>query len=234
MKQILLIPFVSSLLLLSGCNRLAEWATLNFYQGADISGCNERPLCYVRSVTVYDQFTTIGMFDALWLSDKVRTDYVTLQAFRVGKTFEQRNASLRRHFEENKHFVEFIILGLYNDRLTGTSPRWSVTMEIDGNEQLFAPVELKLVTLDPEYKSFFSKVLTPFKTAYLVKFNARDVNNVPLITAATQKIALVFRSVNREAQLCWSLSDLCSEYDLPRISQDERDHALQPEAIGVQ
>lgn len=234
MKQGFLIICASSLLLLSGCQRLVNWTMRNLYQGGDISGCNERPFCYVRSVTVYDQFTTLAMFDALYLSDKVRTDYVNMQAFRYGKSNEQRWASLRRHLEENKHFIEFIVLSMYDERLTGSAPMWAITLEINGNGQLIAPVERKMIKLDPEYSSFFSQVLTPFKTAYLVKFNARDINNVPLLNSTTQTLSLIFRSVNREANLTWCLYDLCNIDALPRISQDERDHALQPRSIEVQ
>ena len=229
-QQILCVLSIVSILGFTGCGRIVNWAKDNFYQGCDYDAT--KPDCFVRSVTVYDQFTTVAMFDALWLADQVRTDYVNLFAFRFGKSEQQKNSFLRRQLEENNHFIEFYLLSPYTIRLKEDSPLWSVNLKIDDN--YFAPVEMRIVQLEREYLAFFGKHYTHFKTQYLVKFNARDINDQPLITSGTQTISLVFRSVEKEACLTWNIHDLCNLDDRARISQDENDMALEQEEVEVQ
>ena len=80
------------LVLLPGCGRLVDWGKNNFYQGDQVDNyrCDIKP--YIRSVTIYDQFTTRATFDALWLSDEVRLAYVDLHVSRQGKGEERKNA----------------------------------------------------------------------------------------------------------------------------------------------
>ncbi len=83
---------------LSGCGRVADWATQTFDQGKTIDNALGFAKSYVKSVVVYDQFTTVGMFDALWLSDEVRTAYANAYAMRRGKPEEFKNTVLRKFF----------------------------------------------------------------------------------------------------------------------------------------
>ncbi len=191
---------------LSGCGRVVDWAKDTFYQGKELEEYTAVPRAHTRSVIVYNQFTTAGRFDALWLSDKVRTDYADLYAFKLGKSVEQKKAFLRRQLEENNHFISFYVLSSYGLPLGNKDDQWALFLKIDDNA--FAPIEIKAVDLSPEYQLFFGKKFNRFKIAYLVKFNAQDLNDRYLIEQNTKKIELYFRSVEKEVILTWSFDML--------------------------
>lgn len=191
------------LLGLTGCGcRIVDWTRDSFYQGARMQGKTLADAQqYVRSVAVYDEFTTQALFDALWLSDVVRACSVEQCVQRYGKSDEQHEQMLRRQFAEGEHFIVFYVLSLYEFPLREKEAIWSIFLEIDGS--FFAPVELKSVDLTPEYKQIFGKCISRFKVPYLVKFNACDINNKPLITEDTKQIVLHFRSNEKEVVVSW-------------------------------
>ena len=154
-------------------------------------------------MTVYDQLTTVAMFNVLWLSDTVRTTYVDLNALKYGKTPEQKRATLRRQLAENTHFITFYVAVPYELVLGDKNSRWSISLDIDGKSYL--PIETKIIDLNPEYKSIFGKKFTRFKNAYMVRFDAKDVQERPLITSDTEQLKLYFRSTKKEVILSWNV-----------------------------
>jgi len=194
------------MLLLSGCGRIVDWAKDSFYQGDQLRDYSDIPRQFMRSITVYDQFETLGIFDVLWLAGPVRTSYAQLHACRHGKSCEHEKAFLRRQLEENKHFIDFYVLSLYSKPLDVEDAFWSLFLEIDGCR--YAPREIKAIDLTPEYKFFFGKRFSKFKVSYIVRFSACDIENMPLIDEDTSCISLVFRSVEKEAVLSWDLTKL--------------------------
>ena len=194
------------LILLPGCGRIVDWAKDSFYQGNDLYDYSTIPRKYLRSITVYDQFETMGTFDSLWLSDSVRTAYAQLNACKRGKSFEHERASLRRQLEENKHYIDFYVLSLYNKPLDTEDALWTLFLEVGGNR--YAPIEIKAIELAPEYQFFFGKRFSKFKVPYLVRFNAYDIENRPIITKRTEEIRLIFRSVEKDVMLNWNLREL--------------------------
>lgn len=188
---------------LSGCGcRVVDWARDVFYQGDLLPQRAKDVRACVKSVVAYDEFTTAAIFDALWLSDVVRTYYVDVCALKYGKSEEQREQNLRRQLAENEHFIMFYVLSLYDMPLKEKESIWSLFLEINGS--FFAPIEIKSVELVPEYKKIFGKSYSRFKVPYLVKFNACDINNKPLITDETNHITLHFRSNEKEVMLHWA------------------------------
>ena len=144
------------LVTLSGCGRVVQWGKDNFYQGEDVKKYSKIPRDYLRSVVAYDQFMTQAVFDAIWLSDAVRTAYVDAFALRTGKSDEQKNMLLRRELEENNHYIGFYVLSLYNIPLGDPLGDWSVYLKID--DAIYQPVEIKYVDLNSEYKTFFGRL----------------------------------------------------------------------------
>lgn len=220
--------FLLFLMSLGGCGRIVEWGKDNFYQGENVKKYSKIPREYLRSVVAYDQFVTQAVFDALWLSDPVRMAYVDAFTARMGKTDEQKNMLLRRELEENKHCICFYVLSLYNILLGDPSSDWSVYLKID--DTIYHPAEVKYVDLTPEYQSFFGKVSNRFKTSYQIKFDAKDVDCNPIITASTQRMQLYFRSVKKEVHLTWDINAL-GEYPALKAStpapiiRDQRPHS---------
>ena len=86
---------VSSLFTLSGCGRrVVDWVEGCFCQTTAIEE-SKVPQRYVRTVKSYNQFTTVAIFDGMWLSDAVKTVYSDTWAMKFGKSDERRQAFLR-------------------------------------------------------------------------------------------------------------------------------------------
>jgi hypothetical protein len=192
------------LLLLPSCGRMIDWGTRTFVQAPSLQASISAAQKYIRSVTSYDQLTTRARFDVLWLSDDVRINYANLFALKFGKTEEQRKTFLRRQLEENNHFISFYVLSLHEYPLGDLNSEWTLFLNIDGKN--YAPIEIKTVELSPEYMYIFGKKNNRFKVPYSVKFDAKDINDQPLITETTEKITLYCRSISAEVTFVWDLN----------------------------
>jgi hypothetical protein len=202
-KQLHHIFFLSIIFLLPSCGRVIDWTASNFYQGEERTYDRSILTTYLRSKRVYDQLHTVAMFDALWLSPAVRTVYADMVSAVYGKNEEHHNAFLRRQLEEERHFISFYVLSTYGIPLGDSKSQWVVTLRINGIS--YTPIEFKAVELPLEYKSMFGDRLNRFKLPYLIKFDARDVEEHELLEYANE-IELVFRSVDREAVLMWKVN----------------------------
>ncbi len=204
---IVLLTLSSFIVLFSGCGRIVDWAKESFYQGTELHNYSKVPSRFLRSVSVYDQFETVGAFDALWLSIPVRTSYAQLHACRHGMSLEHEKAFLRRQLEENNHYIDFYILSPYSKPLDAEDSLWSLFLEVNGCR--YAPRDkIKAVDLVREYKFFFGKKFNKFKVPYLARFVAVDHENNPLIDDDTKVIRLIFRGVEKEVILEWDLGAL--------------------------
>jgi hypothetical protein len=187
--------------LLPSCGKMVDWVSNSFTQASSLDDHCDIVEKYSKSITTYDQFTTVAKFDALWLSNQVRQVYVDLFALKFGKTEEQKRALLRRQFEENNHFISFYVLSLYECPLGDVHSAWTLFLTI-GNKN-YTPIEVKVVELSPEYVYMFGKKFNRFKVAYSVKFDAKNIDDIPLIGDNTPDMKLVFRSIKKEAVLTW-------------------------------
>ena len=157
----------------------------------------------MQSKRAYDQFTLVGAFDALWLADPVRTAYANIYARKHGKSAEQRRVFLRRQLEENNHFIAFYVLTLKEIVLGDKDSQWAVLLKV--GDKLFTPSEMKTIEICPGYKEILGKAYNKFKDVYLVYFNAKDIEDNYIIGECEDRIALVFRSMDKEVELCWDL-----------------------------
>lgn len=195
---------IGFLLLLPSCGRIADWGKRNFMQAPFFETPIAQAQKYIRSVTVYDQLTTCARFDALWLSDEVRTNYAELYALKFGKTEEQKKVFLRRQLEENNHFISFYLLSSYEYPLGDTNSEWTFFLSVDGKN--YAPIEIKTADITPEYMYIFGKKYNRFKVPYSIKFDAKNVNEEFLIGSATENITLYGRSLKSEITFVWHIA----------------------------
>lgn len=202
-KKLGCLGFVACIVLLTGCGRLIDWGKSRLYQGDSFKINSAKVDSYMRWVTVYDQFTTVAMFDALWLSGPVRTAFAQEHAFKEEKTDEHYKAALRRQLEEPNHFIAFYVLSLHEVVLGDPASEWSVFLLVD--DYKLDPIEIKGVDLPYEYQMFFGKRLTLFKDAYSIKFSAKNSDDKPYITPETKSIRLFFRKFDKEVILTWNL-----------------------------
>lgn len=203
MKMYTLLNVIILVVLLPSCTRVIDWGTKTFEQAPSLQASITEAQKYVRSVTLYDQFTTRARFDSLWLSDDVRINYANLYALKFGKTEEQKKVFLRRQLEENNHFISFYVLSPYEHPLGDAQSEWTLFLEI--GDKHYAPIEIKAVELSPEYIYIFGKKYNKFKVPYSVKFDAKDINDQHLITTQTEKITLYCRSLHSEVTFVWDI-----------------------------
>jgi len=190
-----------------GC-RYGCWLKDVFYQGQEGDKHLDVVHQYLRSEHVYDQFTTLGHFDALWLSNEVRGAYASVYACKHCLSDERSNAFLRRQLEENNHYISFYVLASVPDCcgstiLSDKDAIWSMCLKIDDN--MYRPIEIKVVELQPEYCMFFDRYFNRFKIPYLVRFDACDVSGQSLIHNGTRSIELHFNRADRRAVMLWCL-----------------------------
>jgi hypothetical protein len=189
------------LCVLPGCRRVVEWGKKCFYQGESIPF--DKPLMKrsIKSFAAYDEFDTVARFDALWLSNEVRTEYARLHAYTYGKSDAFYQALLRRQLEENKHFITFYVLSLFDAPLGDSESEWSLFLQVNGTN--IAPSEIKVIELLPEYKTFLGTRCSKFRVPYRVMFDAKDIEDQAVLSQDTKEIELIFRSTNRELTLRW-------------------------------
>lgn len=196
---------ISLLFILPGCGRVIDWTKSNFYQGEYIrkDDAIDAARGFIKYKRVYDQFTIVGEFDALWLCDSVRRIYTDVHCNRTGKSQEQKSLLLRRQLEEINHFVSFYVLSLNDFILGDKDSKWSISLQI--GDRVFESVKIKTVELVPEYKEIFGKKYTKFKDPYMIMFNAKDLDDKFIIGDKTEKISLLFKSIDKEFELVWNL-----------------------------
>lgn len=186
----------------SGCGRVVDWGTELFDQGEDLPSLNAAARGYLRSCTIYDQLATAGMFDALWVSDEVRTLYTDAYARRRGKNDEFKKTFLRRQLEENRHFIMFYVLSPFELPLGEPHSQWQVFLKIGAD--VYYPVELKPAELEPEYIGFFGKKYSRFKAPYSIKFDAKNIDEKSILSP-DDTLTLSFRSLEKQVLLTWQV-----------------------------
>jgi hypothetical protein len=190
--------------ILPGCTRYVCWLTDVFNQGRKQPTYICEAQRYLRSVRIYDQLNTLGSFDAIWLHPQVRQAYLDAYDSTHCLSSEQFAMMGRQEEREDHDFIMFYLLAatsdgeLLNDPLT----EWSIQVWLDG--ACFAPVEIKTVTLPPEYRRFFGPWFTNFKKQYLIKFNALDDRGRELGFGAN-KVQLVVSRLGKVGILTWCL-----------------------------
>lgn len=197
---------------LSGCTdfRYGEWAYEIFYQGEHVETYKECMEQYIRSVHMYSQLSTLAHFDALWLSDKVRSLYAYVHAEKHCFSQQEYAQLLDEQREENRRYISFYLLAAIGKSygsiiLTDDNAEWVVCLCVNG--MVYKPVELKIVDpFDPEYMFFFGKRYTRFKKVYIVRFDARDIHGNPLIHSGTEELVLEFSRINKKTELVWCLT----------------------------
>ncbi len=209
MKQIVYAALLVFLVLsFSSCSRYISWGKEVFNQGEKLDTYAENVKPYIRSGRVYDQFTTLGNFDAMWLADPVRRAYAQSYSHKRGYSKEQYVNFLQNQLEENDHFISFYLLAIVGGpgviELNNKNSLWAIQLKI--GDDYFTPVKIEVVEqLPAEYQYFFGKYWTVFKAQYLISFNAIDEDDDPLLYSSLRSISLVFRRVGHQIELVWPL-----------------------------
>jgi len=192
------------IIFLPGCNRIVNWGKSNVFQGQKIKYTAEKNPSYIRSIVLYDQLKTLATFDALWLSDPVRTAYVDMVSLRTAAFPVEKKALLAAELLRNKNKITFYFLASYFITVGGLCDDWAVFLRIDNNN--YQLEKISKVELLPEYKYFLRKVFSKkFKISYEVSFLLPYEKQVEIFTEGKHVIQLVFRSTQKEVLLSWHI-----------------------------
>ncbi len=182
MKVLRSVALSAIILMLPGCGgNIFDWGKEAFKQGENYDTSKRQVVNdYIRSLRMYDEFTTLGIFDVMWLSDEVRTVYAQVYATMLGKDEDAEKTFLRRQLKANEHYISFYVLSTSYVPLTIKPTQWAVYLELDGKKYL--PFEVKAVELPVEYITFFGSRMTRHKHPYEVRFDRKDSNGNDLLS----------------------------------------------------
>lgn len=219
-KKLLFI--ISFLFLFSGC-RLKNYADKTFFQGCLVDKCLKFPQNYIKSIRIYHEFNTLGIFDAMLLNDDIFKAYIKLYAQKNYLTQDEICKMLQKTKSKFDNFISFYVLAhvphvdypldiQYKDFVP-----WNVTLIV--NNIKYQPVEVKREVLSSEFKLFFGSLISKHKNSYLIKFPAFDAQGNNIITPRSN-ITLCFSTIDRKGSLVWRLDncqnifiDECNTYN---------------------
>ncbi len=215
------------LFLLPGCGgNIVDWADETFSQGKINKDHEKTVKPFLKGIRLYDQLDTLAIFDAIWLSDTVRTAYAQVYAKMTGKDEAGYIQFLRRELSANTYFVSFYVLSQKSIPLKDTPPLWVVHLEVDGKKYL--PAEIKAVELAAEYVGFFGKRINNHKEPYEVRFDRKNSEGVDILEGK-HEIKLFFSSPRHYGVMSWQVDeDSKIILPLPILVEEEEKEEIAP------
>lgn len=159
----------------------------------------------LRSVSVYNQWETVAHFDALWLSNDTRKEYVTRYCSRRGRSADETEDMLQKDVAKNRETATFYILADVRDKffpsLSSMTPAWAIHLEMEDGTKV-VPKTIKEVDLEPEFVEMFGhRYKRPkFKLAYEVVFAAKTET---LVLDFKSPFKMVLSSTDRQCEMKW-------------------------------
>ena len=180
MKMPILMSALVLLTMLPGCQKVNDWGKDHFYEGEKYFPEIDDPQTPInitkrnmRSLRVYNDFGTLGIFDVLLLNNEVRNVYVWLHEQRMGLAPEVAQQLERRQLAEHEDALSFYVIAFAP---TSTMPLdedgeapWTVLLKTEAG--IMRPRYVRPVELSVEYKYVLNTYLSKHKTVYLVKFD---------------------------------------------------------------
>jgi hypothetical protein len=195
--------------------RITDWANASFTQAQETEVFYSIPRTYIRSVKRYDEFSTSALFDVLWLSDQVKNAYASSYAYKRGKDEVFRDRLLQEQLEESKNYITFYVLAPHAYALSEKDSDWSLSLEL--GDYALQPVEIKVIDLSAEYKDFFGEKYNRFRTAYRVKFDAKNSEGALMLHEGMKEMYLHCRTMKKEVSMLWYIDqeDFLTQHDAP-------------------
>jgi hypothetical protein len=146
----------------------------HFRQAKQIACDRNIILPYLRSQAFYNQFSTVILIDALWLTEPVRKLHNILYHTRHADNYPRLHSRFLTEKAEPPVYAFYILMSSLLQE-----GAWSVTLKINNNNA--EPVLVEQVIFEPEYQYLFGKSYTrPYllntnlikhRTAYYVVFD---------------------------------------------------------------
>ena len=129
------------------CERIVDWGKDTFNQGIQLDKEARVPQKHIRSIFIYDQFTTKGNFVVMWLSNAVKRAYSDVYTRTNNYSPEKARKFLKEQLRTNEHYISFYILldknNLKNKILSDKNVPWAFMLKI-GNKR-YSPIETTLL-----------------------------------------------------------------------------------------
>jgi hypothetical protein len=207
-KYLRIVFGVCLLCMTTSCIKYYDLAKSEFPQGEKKPDKRLVAKQYRRTQTVYDEFETKAVFNALWLSDALRTAYVDVYSHKRGFADDAKEEMLKRQLEENQHWLSFYLLADIREKtyvsLSDPNAGWNMYAVIDDGKKL-VPESIKEVDLEPEYQFFFGRdVFNLLKAAYLVKFPISPDLVEKITKGNIDTIQLVIGSAYKDCTIEWT------------------------------
>jgi hypothetical protein len=218
MKKFLFV-YLFLIIIFPGCSqRLINWGKKRLNQGCKIENYECLAYQYIRTTKVYDQFRTMGIFNAMWLSDIVRKAYVNVHCQKFVLSEDVYRNLIELEESKNKKTIAFYILVWY-PRWCGAefdkpNSRWLVFLKV--GDKAYTPRIIKRIELPCEYVIFFNKLYNNFKRSYYVEFDALDDHGDKILNYK-EDMVLCLRSYDRITYMRWEFGEdgclLARHYD---------------------
>ncbi len=212
--------FMQCLLFLPSCT-IIQWSASTFRQADVVSSHFSKSMDpFIKSVVVYNEFASIAEFSALFLTDQARMIYADYFFNRNFKTEAEQALDRTRLLIENNYYITFYVIGyqpatiypteralffgqyqVQGPLLGSADAKWKITLVVDGKE--YVPCDIRSTELPVEYQYFFGRSWSQFKTAFKVRFDARDVSGKEILPHGNHHVKLKFSSVIYDANLEW-------------------------------
>lgn len=169
-------------IILSSCSRLMNWGRKTFNQGCSVKDSLN---CYkklIRSTKVYDQLSTLGIFDSVILTKDVVDAY-------------NKAAKANLKFSGTAFFIlAFADRTDYKPLNSELTNEWAWHMYLMVNDKKLEPLYQKCISLPSEFKMLFGDKYTRFKSSYLVEFEKVRLDGM---------ITLCFKSLRKTTAISW-------------------------------
>jgi hypothetical protein len=191
------------LFFLSGCLPYHRYIKSEFPQGYEYKVDKKLISTYLKSKAVYDEFSTVAIFDAIWNSDEVHSECIDMQ--HRGKEKREKKKLLKTRLYENEQWISFYVLAdIRNSQkaiMSEQDPQWKIYLQCDDGKRMDVEEIKEIDELSPTITAIFGKQFTDFKnfkTPYLVKFERVKFKD---------KLKLIFSSPEKECSLKWDLEE---------------------------
>ena len=169
------------IILLPSCSRINNLIDKHFFEGCRPCPYFAKAHDYMRTIKLYDQLSTVGIFTALWISKDV------INAYKKAYN-QQRNLPLDQDLDQaliqdsfllkNKqnNLIYFYVIG-YQPEIEGNifnvcndnDSRWHISLKID--EQIFKPKKITPVKVDRIIEKMLKPYHNRFNELYEVEFD---------------------------------------------------------------
>lgn len=199
--------FVVCISTLPACVRYYKWGKEQFPQVDKRCSLEKQGTRYLRSADVFDEFQTIGKFDAVWFSEDARQCYIEAVARRFGYSQNQKDILITQHHDESRYKIVFyLLLSAASDSsrplLSATDKRatWAAVLIKNGKE--YQAQTITSLELDSEIMTFFGTRYSQHRVAYKVEF-ARFDGHQDILGTPDTALRLDLRSALYQVVLSW-------------------------------